>query len=161
MDNNNYSITHLKYFQVYNMFILSISRQAFRFYTKVFFLADTHQTVNNMHRAIWFVYSCIFSLGRFTMESMVIARILETAKWFEWLLIKAINVSSNGTEWLALSDPLTMLTFAPRRKSYRIGPLFTHNNGDFGAISVTERSCAAPIFKVESHISEGYSYYTA
>ena len=23
----------------------------------------------------------------------------------------------------------------------------THNNGDFGAISVTERSCAAPISK--------------
>ena len=30
----------------------------------------------------------------------------------------------------------------------RIGPLLTHENGDFGAVSVTERSCAAPIFKV-------------
>ena len=28
--------------------------------------------------------------------------------------------------------------------SYRIGPLFTQKNGDFGAISVMERSCAAP-----------------
>ena len=30
----------------------------------------------------------------------------------------------------------------------RIGPLLTHENSDFGAISVTERSCAAPILKV-------------
>ena len=27
----------------------------------------------------------------------------------------------------------------PARKSYQIGLLFTHENGDFGAISVTER----------------------
>ena len=46
--------------------------------------------------------------------------------------------------------------FAPARKSYRIGPLFTHKNGDFAAMSVTlvtELSCAAPIFKLESHKS--------
>ena len=31
----------------------------------------------------------------------------------------------------------------------RIGPLLlTHENGDFGAVSVTELSCAAPILKV-------------
>ena len=29
----------------------------------------------------------------------------------------------------------------------RIGPLLTHETGDFGAVSVTERSCAPPIFK--------------
>ena len=34
-------------------------------------------------------------------------------------------------------------------KPYRIGLLFKHKNGDFGAISVNERSCAAPISKVE------------
>ena len=34
--------------------------------------------------------------------------------------------------------------FAPAR----IGPLFTHENGDFGAISVTERNYAPPISKV-------------
>ena len=34
--------------------------------------------------------------------------------------------------------------FAPAR----IGPLFTHKNGDFDAISLTERNCAAPISKV-------------
>ena len=44
--------------------------------------------------------------------------------------------------------------FAPTRKPNRIGPLFTHENGDFGSISATERSChAALISKVESHIS--------
>ena len=29
--------------------------------------------------------------------------------------------------------------------------MFTHTNGDFGAISVTERSYEAPISKVESY----------
>ena len=32
----------------------------------------------------------------------------------------------------------------------------SQKNGDFGAISVTKRSCAASIFKVESHISNRY-----
>jgi len=31
------------------------------------------------------------------------------------------------------------------RKPYLIGPLFTHKIGDFGAISVKDRSCAAPL----------------
>ena len=43
------------------------------------------------------------------------------------------------------------ITFAPPRKSYRIGLLFTHKNICGGAISVTERSCGSPIYKVESH----------
>ena len=34
---------------------------------------------------------------------------------------------------------LYWIAFAPARKSYRtLGLLFTHNNGDFGAISVNE-----------------------
>ena len=33
------------------------------------------------------------------------------------------------------------------------GLLFTHNNSSGDAISVTEQSCAAPISKVEYHIS--------
>ena len=33
-------------------------------------------------------------------------------------------------------------------------------NGCGGAISVTERSCAAPISKVVSHISDSCSHYT-
>ena len=41
-------------------------------------------------------------------------------------------------------------------RSYRIGLLFTHKNGDFGAISVTEGSCAVPISKVERHISDWF-----
>ena len=39
------------------------------------------------------------------------------------------------------------MAFAPAQKLYRIGLLY--ENGDFGAISVTERSYAAPISKVE------------
>ena len=34
--------------------------------------------------------------------------------------------------------------------------LFTQKNGDFGAISVTERLCAAPISEVESHLSDRF-----
>ena len=48
--------------------------------------------------------------------------------------------------------------FWPARKPDGIGLLFTHKNGDFGAISVTERSCTAPISKVESHISGRCSF---
>ena len=36
------------------------------------------------------------------------------------------------------------IAFVPARNSYWIGLRFIHKNGDFGAISVTERSCAAP-----------------
>ena len=36
------------------------------------------------------------------------------------------------------------LARALRRKQYPLGLLFTDKNGDFGAISVTERSCTAP-----------------
>ena len=48
------------------------------------------------------------------------------------------------------------IAFAPSRKSYRIGLLFTHMNGCGVAISVTERSCAAPISKVERDISDRF-----
>ena len=44
--------------------------------------------------------------------------------------------------------------FAPAQKPYRVGILFTHKNGNFGAISVTKRSCAALISKVKRHISD-------
>ena len=51
------------------------------------------------------------------------------------------------------------IAFAPARKPHRIGLLFVrHKNGDFGAISITERLKAAPISKAESHISDGLNY---
>ena len=49
--------------------------------------------------------------------------------------------------------------FASVRTSYPMGLLFTHKNGEFGAISVTERNSAAPISKVKSHISDRCSCY--
>ena len=55
---------------------------------------------------------------------------------------------------------LYQVAFTPAQKQYRIGLQFTHKNGDFGAISVMERSWVAPITKVESHISDRCSYYT-
>ena len=47
---------------------------------------------------------------------------------------------------------LYQIAFSPARKIYRIGLLFTHKNGDFGGISVTD--CPTPISRVESHISD-------
>ena len=47
---------------------------------------------------------------------------------------------------------LQRLSSALAQKQYRIGLLFRYKKGDFGTISVTERSCAAPISQVESHI---------
>ena len=42
---------------------------------------------------------------------------------------------------------------APARKLYRIGIWFTHKNGDFGAVSATERSWTTQILKVDRHLS--------
>ena len=55
---------------------------------------------------------------------------------------------------------LYRITFVPARRPYRIGLRFTHKNGDFRTISVTERNCSAPISKVESDISDRCLYYT-
>ena len=46
-----------------------------------------------------------------------------------------------------------------KTKPFRIEHLFTHTNGDFGAISAMERRCAAPILKVESRIPDRFSHY--
>ena len=42
---------------------------------------------------------------------------------------------------------IRITAFAPARKSYRKGLLFKHKSGDFGAISVSGRSCAAPVMR--------------
>ena len=55
---------------------------------------------------------------------------------------------------------LYRIAFAPARKLYRVELLFTHCNGDFSAISVTERRYAAPISKVASHILDRCLYNT-
>ena len=54
---------------------------------------------------------------------------------------------------------LYRIAFAPVRNHIEC-LLFRYKNGDFGVISVTERSCVAPISKVESHIPERCSHYT-
>ena len=68
----------------------------------------------------------------------------------------------NRDQWvpdIPCYDPAISDSFAPARKSYHMGLVFTHKNGDFGAISATERSCAAPISKVERHISHRILIY--
>ena len=47
------------------------------------------------------------------------------------------------------------VAFTPERKPHLIVLLFTHKNGDFGAISATEQS-AAPVSKEEHHISDWF-----
>ena len=49
---------------------------------------------------------------------------------------------------------------AATTESYQIGILFTHMNGDFDTISMTERNCVTPISKVESQIWHRCSYFT-
>ena len=55
---------------------------------------------------------------------------------------------------------LYWIAFLPPRKSYRIGILLTHMNGDFDTISMTERNCVTPISKVESRINYGIGFHT-
>ena len=56
---------------------------------------------------------------------------------------------------------LYLIAFAPAQKLYRIGLPFTHKNGDFGAISVTELRCAALISNVERHMSNRFCSVSA
>ena len=42
------------------------------------------------------------------------------------------------------------------RKPYHVGLLFTRKNSDLGAISVTERSGAAPILIADRHKSDRF-----
>ena len=53
---------------------------------------------------------------------------------------------------------LCRIACAQTQKIYRIGLLFTHNNGNFGAISVTERSC--PALSLNWRVKYGISVHT-
>ena len=59
-------------------------------------------------------------------------------------------------EYFKAMFTLYRIAVAPARKRYREWLLFTHENGDSGAISLTERICSAPISIVERHISERF-----
>ena len=71
-----------------------------------------------------------------------------------------INITWDKKLTITAMFTLYRIAFASPRKQYLIGLMFTNKNGCGGAISVTERSYAAPIFKVESHISDRCSHYT-
>ena len=58
--------------------------------------------------------------------------------------------------WHVMVFSVVVNTFAPTRQSCGIGLLLTHKNGDFGATYGTERRGAAPISKVERHISDRF-----
>ena len=49
-----------------------------------------------------------------------------------------------------------IVSFTPARKPFQIDLLFTHKNSDFGAISATERSCAALTSKVDRHVLDRF-----
>ena len=63
----------------------------------------------------------------------------------------------SGKSHIGQGFTVYQIAFVSLLKLYRKGLLF--KNGCGGAISVTERRCAAPISKVESHISDRCSYY--
>ena len=48
---------------------------------------------------------------------------------------------------------LYRIAFGPARKPYRLGLLFIHKNNDFGATSVAEQCCAAPISSDQTPVS--------
>ena len=81
-----------------------------------------------------------------------------TVTWFFFTgaIFSGMPIETIVCEYLMAMFTLYQIAFAPTRKPHRIGLLFTHKKGDFCAISVTERSCAAPISKVERHISDRF-----
>ena len=66
-------------------------------------------------------------------------------------LRKLVLANERGDHFLTAMFTVYRVAFASALKSYQIGLLFTHKNGDFGWISVTERSCA-DLESGESHI---------
>ena len=53
------------------------------------------------------------------------------------------------------------IAFTTGRKPYRIWLLFTHKDTGFGAISLTERSCAAPISKGDVTLDDSQRRFSA
>ena len=73
-----------------------------------------------------------------------------------WLKLK---FNWQVAEWSKTEAIVTLYptALAPTRKPHRTGLLFTHTNGDFGAISLTARSCGTPVFESgSSHIGKVY-----
>ena len=62
------------------------------------------------------------------------------------IMLLPIRILKPWSHFLKLCS-LYQKAFTTARKPYRIWLLFTHKDTDFGAISLTERSCAAPISK--------------
>ena len=60
---------------------------------------------------------------------------------FHLVLCPALSKPCHSSEFYPNRASLYRVAHTPAQKPYRIGPLFTHKNDNFGAISVTE---AAP-----------------
>ena len=78
---------------------------------------------------------------------------IQAENWYDQIGLSAIK-SVNPVYW---ADDYVLFTiyqtsFAPARKPYRIGLMFTHKNSDFSAIFVTKRSCNADLERRPSHI---------
>jgi len=76
-------------------------------------------------------------------------------------VISQVNNASGG---VAKCQLFSQVTFVPARNPYRTG-LSVKTSArwvdDFGAISVTERRCPAPVSKVESHILDRCSHFSS
>ena len=91
--------------------------------------------------------------------------LLCTVIFVHYDLLSALTATTTPSAWQLAAEacPLRRLMLERKHrvstkvkvmKSYRIELLFTLKNGDFSAISVTERNYVPPISKVESHTSD-------
>ena len=91
------------------------------------------------------------SKSRHTMDlvkknTIRVACLVTPAIWYNWSTFQILGVFCLPSG--SLSEAMfteNRIAFTPAQKPFRIVLLFTHTNGDFDAISVTERGCAARI----------------
>ena len=95
---------------------------------------------------------CLLFLSSFVCFSICC---LADCPLLQFMFLMKINCVAPIANWIPAIFSLYRIVLAPRTlKPFRTGLLYTHKNGGFGAISVTERRCAAMIVKVDHHISD-------
>ena len=127
------------------------------FYSKIIMLTKATKVL--------YTTSCIRNLVMAIVEKLLVFGSCRTqfschcvcSQWSR--LLQGFEIKNECMDQKVASDIFTRyrIAFAPARKSYRIGFLFTHKNGDYGAASVMERSRSTLVSKVMSHTSDSFS----
>ena len=99
-----------------------------------------------------FTFSATFSLQSLSSDLKVPAITNRFSFDSKSYLVYGMKTYPTSDSPLKAFFTLQRLSSALAQKQHRIGLLFIYKKGDFGTISVTELSCAAPISQVESHI---------